>query len=119
MPTDLTEVRLALYRSFAETGQAPVGLEQAALEELAAQRVLVLDPQTRNIRMAMPFSAQPTAFIVRHGPRSWYANCAWDALGMPAALGLSCEIEAPGYGADCVVHFAVPARDWWKDIFHT
>lgn len=116
---DANAVRMAVYNHFAAHGTAPLGQPSEALEELAAQRVLVLDPVTREIRMAMPFSATPTAFRVSDGATTWYANCAWDALGIPAALGRKCTIEAPGYGPGCFVHFAVPAKDWWKDIFHT
>jgi hypothetical protein len=36
--------------------------------------------------MANPFSAVPTPFLVRSGDRSWYGNCIWDALGIPAML---------------------------------
>ena len=36
--------------------------------------------------MAMPFSALPTAFRVVVGERSVWANCAWDAFGIAAAL---------------------------------
>ena len=32
---------------------------------------------------AAPFSCIPTAFPVTVGPKSWFGNCIWDALGIP------------------------------------
>jgi hypothetical protein len=84
---------------------------------------------------AAPFSAIPTAFPVKAGRRSWYGNCIWDALGIPAMLGQDARI-----GAACgccnyempldvkngrllqntgVIHIAVPAKDWYKDVVFT
>lgn len=84
---------------------------------------------------AAPFSAIPTAFPVRVGKRSWYGNCIWDALGIPAALSKDAQIDAAcaccnydmpvevkdgklasGKG---IIHIAVPARDWYKDVVFT
>lgn len=140
-------VRLAVYQHFLEAGEAPdipavaerVTADPAsvgeAFERLATQHVLVLQPGTREIWMAMPFSAVPTAFRVRTAHGSWWANCAWDALGIPAMLASPATIETAC--ADCgdrlevratgeslksgegVVHFAVPAARWWDDIGFT
>jgi hypothetical protein len=33
--------------------------------------------------MLNPFSAVETPHRVEAGGRSWFANCAWDALGIP------------------------------------
>ncbi|MBA2382331.1 MAG: hypothetical protein H0V73_09505, partial [Chloroflexi bacterium] len=35
-----------------------------------------------------PFAARATDFQVEAAGRSWYANCAWDAFGIGAALGV-------------------------------
>lgn len=140
-------VRLSVYRHFVRHGQAPavrdisdeVGASPAAiagsLERLAAAHVLVLDPTTHRIWMAMPFSAVPTAFRVRTAGGEWWANCAWDALGVSAMLQAPAEIVSNC--ADCgdpppihttgralstgsgVVHFAVPFASWWDDIGFT
>src|SRR6476660_1216477 len=93
-----TDVRLEVYRHFASTGEAP-SLGQiagqlacakedvrAAYARLRANRVLLLEPDGENIRMAPPFSGVPTQHTVEAGGRSYFANCAWDALGIPAAL---------------------------------
>src|SRR3712207_3093970 len=92
-------VRLHVYRHFVATSRPPTVdetgavLDQpqsavaAAYGRLAAGRVLVLMPDSLDIWMAMPFSAVPTAFRVTSGELAWWANCAWDALGIPAMLG--------------------------------
>ena len=84
---------------------------------------------------AAPFSCIPTSFPVKVGKRSWFANCIWDALGIPAMLGEDARIEAScgccndqmpvevkggrliaGKG---LIHIAVPAREWYKDVVFT
>ena len=93
--------------------------------------------------MAPPFSGIETAFRVNINSKTYYANCAWDALGIPAALHADGTVEAAdgqtGEAADgqtgeamtltiregkplpepCAIHFAVPAARWWEDIIHT
>ncbi len=76
-----------------------------------------------------------TSFEVRAINQSWYANCAWDALGIPAMLNCDARIvaacgdcgesitlavmDADVVGGTEVVHFAVPAARWWQDIAFT
>ena len=140
-------VRLYIYGQFLEYARPPT-VEQTAealhttrdviravFEKLARDRVLALEPDGRSIRMAMPFSAVPTAFEVRAIQYKWYANCAWDALGIPAML--NCDARITSKCPDCdelltlavmdgdvvghteVVHFTVPAARWWKNIVFT
>lgn len=94
------EVRLAVYRCFLEDGRAPSVRElavelkappaaiEAALRRLADRHILVLEQNSEapKIRMAMPFSAVETSFRVEIPFGAWWANCAWDALGIPALL---------------------------------
>jgi hypothetical protein len=140
-------VRRTIYETFVARGGPPTraavvlasGLDAesvaASYERLALRRAIVLDSVTGEVRMAMPFSAVPTAFRVRSGGVAWWANCAWDALGIAAATGRDVEIvtDCP----DChdrlvlrtvdgvpeevpwVVHFLVPAARWWDDIGFT
>jgi len=108
----------------------------ATYDRLAANRVIVLRPGTRDVLMAAPLSAVPTPYVVRvTGGRSHYGNCVWDALGVLAMLGVDGDVETSC--ADCssalrltvnngelepsdaVVHFAVPAARWWEDIVFT
>jgi hypothetical protein len=144
--TDL-EVRHAIYEHFVTTGEAPTvaGLAStlgpgsrdivAALQRLFERRLLVLASDREQILMAPPFSGVPTQHRVIVGGREYFANCAWDALGIVAALhrdGLvrsRCEqslepldIAVHAAGPDpvpCVIHFAVPASLWWRDIVFT
>lgn len=105
------------------------------MERLHAQHAIVLDPHTRETWMALPFSSIPTAFTVQGGGRSWFANCGWDAFGLPILVGVDAVISTTcqdcdrpivyrvegGRLADAhgVVHFAVPASKWWDDIGFT
>jgi hypothetical protein len=139
-------VRHAVYASFASAAvptadaiahRLNAGLDEIrdAYQRLAAAHVLVLDRGSREVRMAIPFSAVPTAFTVESGARRWWANCAWDAFGIPAATGLDAVITAScgdcgepmAYsieggsvrGPSGLVRFAVPAAHWWDDIGYT
>lgn len=101
-----------------------------SFQRLATGRVLVLQGDSE-ILMANPFSAVPTPFTVVVGDRSYFGNCIWDALGIPAMLrrdavidtscgdcGTAARIEVSGGAVrgDGLMHFAIRARDWWKDI---
>lgn len=140
-------VRLHVYRHFVDRQRPPSTVEiaaalqlssvevEAAYERLAGNHILVLEPGGGTIRMAMPFSAVPTRFRVSSSGRTWWANCAWDALGIPAMLGVDatiytscpdCErpikvpVETTGVrGGDELIHFAVPADRWWDNIAFT
>jgi len=141
------QVKLAIYRGAAERGTPPpadavagaLGLAlpdlRAAYARLAAQRLLVLEPDGLTIRMAPPFSGVPTQHQVRVGSVDYFANCAWDALGIPAALRQPGEVrsrceqsleplrlpvgrDGPG-ASEWLFHCLVPAAQWWKDIVFT
>lgn len=156
-PGDL-ELRNLTYGMFVELGRAPSAEEVAAAivtsspgspgssastasevrtgwARLHAGRALVLNGSGTEIRMANPFSAVPTAYRVRAAGRWWYANCAWDAFGVCAALHSDGTIETSC--ADCgdplsvdvrdrrpddpslLFHCLVPAAQWWDDIVFT
>jgi len=143
-----TQVKLQIYDMVARTGAVPSTLDvartitaplddvAAAFRRLQEKRLLVPEPgDASRIRMAPPFSGVPTQFRVRVGERRFYANCVWDALGIPAALHAAALVEAvDGHTGEpitleitaagpvpvpCVIHFAVPAARWWDDIVHT
>ena len=137
-------VRLRVFARLAETGRAPspadlasaLGVAQPGVEDalrrLAEARLLVLAPATANVWLAPPFAAVPSDFRVEARGRTYWATCAWDALGVPAALGADATIAArcADSGADLalevrggalvrgegVVHFAVPAARWWENL---
>ena len=140
-------LRNATYGLFVSLGRAPtageVGTEVGTAEEgvidgwrrLHDAHALVLNARRDEIRMANPFSAVPTAYRVRAVDRWWYANCAWDAFGICAALHVDGHIETscPDCGHPLAIevrdqqaqpdnllfHCLVPAARWWEDIVFT
>jgi hypothetical protein len=142
-----TQVKLAIYHHFAATGRRPslaevadrVGADAqsvlAAYPRLRAQRVLALEPDGSSIRMAPPFSGVPTQHEIIVEGKQYFANCAWDSLGVIAALQRSGEVhsrcEQSGEPLRLVVgpdgpepsswlfHCLVPAAKWWDDIVFT
>ena len=147
MNDDDLGLRNLTYARFVELGRAPTAEEIAAAsgrdragvtagwQRLHAEHALVLDEATAAIRMANPFSAVPTAYRVQTAGRWWYANCAWDAFGICAALHRDGQIEAscPDCGQalritvrdqrpddqSLLFHCLVPAARWWDDIVFT
>jgi hypothetical protein len=142
-----TQTKLAIYRHFAETGQGPslqvvgdrVGADLSSVREtylrLRGQRVLVLEPDGISIRMAPPFSGVRTQHVVIVGETKYFANCAWDSFGIPAALhrpgqvhsrceqsgellDLQIGLEGPS-PCSWLFHCLVPAAKWWDDIVFT
>ncbi|MBM3180764.1 MAG: hypothetical protein FJZ86_10450 [Chloroflexi bacterium] len=63
-------------------------------KELHNRHALFLEPETLTIRMANPFSGISTDFRVHANGRTYYANCAWDMLGISAVLHCDAVIEA-------------------------
>jgi hypothetical protein len=140
-------VRNVTYETFVKLGRAPAAQEvaqevdlsvsavESAWRELHSMHALVLNPATTEIRMANPFSAVPTAYRVHAADRWWYGNCAWDALGICAALHADGRIETscPDCGEQIAIelhdqrvddqtllfHCLVPASAWWDDIIFT
>jgi hypothetical protein len=145
--TDDVGLRNATYRLIVEQGQVPsasavadatgrtVEAVRAGWQRLHEAHALVLDVGGTEIRMANPFSAVPTPYRVHAAGRWWFANCAWDAFGICAALTADGRIETSC--ADCaepltiavrdgrpddaslLFHCLVPARHWWDDIAFT
>lgn len=143
----LWDIRTFVYRYFEETARPPqlgetassFGLtpEQAAeaYEGLHQRHAFYLQPGTHDILMANPFSAVETPFRVYAKDKTYFANCAWDSLGIPAALHADAEIEAvcaqsgepirlsirggQASDADALVHFLIPFRDWYNDLVFT
>jgi hypothetical protein len=141
------QLRAAIYRHFADTASppamadmastvgAPAAEVRAGYERLYAKRMLVLMPDGESIRMAPPFSGIPTQHVVSANGKEYFANCAWDAFGIPAALHAEADVrsrcEQSGeplrmhLGEDglppssWIFHVAVPAAHWWRDIVYT
>jgi hypothetical protein len=145
---ELEDLRLAVYRSFAATGDAPTTTTLAGqlrtndaevssgLEMLALDRHVVLD-KNRRIVMAHPFSAVNLGFAVMGASTLWWGGCAWDSFALPQLLhepepmlvatrcpacdtahAWNVSTQRPPDG-DEVAHFLVPAARMWDDVVHT
>ena len=152
----LWQVRHFVYNHFADTTQAPsvkdtathfnISNEEAGelYRELHNRHAFFLEPATMTIRMANPFSGIPTEFKVRSNNKTYSANCAWDMLGVPAALHSDAVIEAvctesndsvrleirngkitqditakEGGWSSLLVHFPLPFARWYDDLTFT
>lgn len=148
VPDDVVEdLRLCLYRSFADTGRLP-GLDRLVeiagsaegvadgLAALAAARHLALD-EDGEVALAHPFASRTFGFSVMSTDTLWWGGCAWDSFALPhlvtrvpdvlvatrcpmcdAPMAWVVDREAPPAG-DEVAHFLVPAERIWDDVIHT
>jgi DNA-binding transcriptional MocR family regulator len=141
------KVRLQIYERFVREGRPPSADEtaealgasavevEAAYRRLGDEHAIVLAPGTLDVWMANPLSAVPTPFRVEAGSRFFWANCIWDALGILPMLRsdglvrtscpdcqepMSLEVREGALApAEGMIHFAVPAGQWWNDIGFT
>lgn len=143
------EVRIAIARAIKTRGQVPtiaavaadMGEEVASVDasfaRMIAGHVFLPREGSHEIYSYNPFCAEKTDFFVTAAGRIWFGICAWDALGIPAALGTSGVVET--HCPDCnesvvvevdadgatevqtwtVMQVGVHARDFWKDIYFT
>ncbi len=141
-------IRTRVYEFFVERARAPrytdiateFGISErearAAYRRLHDAHALLLEPGGDRIRILNPFSAIPTAYTVEVGQQRYFANCAWDMLGIPGMLGTDALIRAklevvsktvgipvvggePQPDRDYLVNFSVPFKDWYADQIHT
>ena len=143
----LWQVRHFVYNHFAETTHPPsvndtaehfnISYEEAGelYRELHNRHAFFLEPETLTIRMANPFSGIWTDFKVHAKGKTYYANCAWDMLGIPAALHSDAIIEAictesndavqmeikngQLANSSLLVHFPLPFARWYDDLVFT
>jgi hypothetical protein len=145
---ELEDLRLAVYRSFAETGHAPTTAMLAAqfattdaeimsgLEMLAHNRHVVLGDDD-GVVMAHPFASVPLGFSVMGAATLWWGGCAWDSFALPhvvhepdsmlvATRCPACDTPLAwnvGRGqppaGDELAHFLVPVAHMWDDVVHT
>jgi hypothetical protein len=143
------EVRVAIARSIKTRGKIPniadvaadlgkdIATVDASFARMIDGHVFLPRRDSHEIYSYNPFCTEPTDFFVTAGGRVWFGICAWDALGIPAALGesgvvethcpdcnesLAVEVDANG-GTELqtwtVMQVGVAARDFWKDIYFT
>ncbi len=138
-----------VYSHFADTTRPPSVDETAAhfgispeksselYKELHNRHALFLDVDKVAIRMANPFSGIPTDFKVHANGKTYCANCAWDMLGIPAALHCDAVIDAVCTESnekvelqvqngklrftndDLRIHFPLPFARWYDDLVFT
>ena len=143
------EVRIAIARSIKTKGRIPtiaavasdigrdLGTVDASFARMIEGRVFIPQPGSHEIYAYDPFCVGPTDLFVTAADRVWFAICGWDALGIPAALGVPGVVET--HCADCdeplvvevdadgatevqtwtVLQVGVRPRDFWKDIRYT
>ncbi len=141
-------VRLFIYQFFVQNGRPPTTAESSVefgvsivearrtYHRLHRAHVILLDPGTDSVRIANPLSAVATPYQATVDGRIFYANCAWDSLGIPAMLHQDASIvacieghrepvryavsqgslvAAPGL----MVHFPLPFEQWYDDQIYT
>lgn len=142
------DVRVTVYRAFAEHGRPPTAPELAdaahgslavakqALHRLAARRHVVLD-HCEHVVMAHPFAALPLGFSVMGERTLWWGGCAWDSFAIPHLVKAEPEVLVSTRCRGCgephallvndrtppksalVAHFLVPVARMWDDIVHS
>ena len=145
--TLLWQVRHFIYSHLVDTTLPPsveetarhfkISAEEAGAlyKELADHHAIFLEPETLTVRMAWPFSGIPTDFKVYANGRTYFANCAWDMLGIPAALHRDAVMEAVCTESNekvtlevkdgqisnyhLFVHFPLPFTRWYDDLVLT
>jgi len=143
----LWQVRHFVYNHFADTTLPPNVEETAAhfnisteeageyYKELNNRHAFFLEPETLTVRMAWPFSAIPTDFKVHANGKTYYANCAWDMLGVPALLKCNAVMDArftesnesiqlevkdgKVTNSELLIHFPVAFSHWYDDLVFT
>ena len=146
----VARVRLFIFERFLKDAQAPVVEElmiefslpretvTAILDELVAVRHIALVPGSARILMAFPFSAVATPFRVMARGRTYFANCAWDAVAFHAMLGDEVRIESFCHHCatpirielkdgratrvepkETLVYLALRPTQWWENIVTT
>jgi len=92
---------------------------RAILERLHERDLLYLDPDSREVRLAYPFSTSPTKHLVRF--QDWaeaqplYAPCAVDALGIPFMIDRDVSIESSC--AYCAMPVAIKVRNRRIEVY--
>jgi hypothetical protein len=145
---DHGQLRVFVYDHIVASGGPPtsyqigghfgVSAEDAlrAIREVKIGKTILPHPKTGEIWMAGPFASSRSDYEVRGRDTRWWANCAWDMLGVAQLVGepvrietrcgccdapISIEADANSEPVDAgyVVHFLVPARHWYDDIGFT
>src|SRR5256885_783682 len=151
-----TELRVFVYDTIARRGRPPASSEigahfgitpddaRGAVADAQLGKEMFPDPHTGEISIAGPIAGAPTPHRVYANGVTWFANSAWDMLGVAAMFMTEVTIETRC--TDCgepvkfvldplsfpafhfvkgslddkaIVHFHMPARHWQDDIAKT
>jgi hypothetical protein len=151
-----TALRVFVYDIIARRGRPPASTEigahfgitpddaRGAIADARLGKTLFPDPNTGEIAIAGPVAGSPTQYRVTANGVTWFANSAWDMLGVAAMFMTEVSIETRC--ADCgdpvkflldpisfpafsfpkgtvdqnlIIHFLMPARQWQDDIAAT
>lgn len=137
------QVRAQIYRHIVAAGSGPSPQNLAeqrgwdpeevaeALVRLQERNFIAMNPDASRVMMAHPFSGVETPFRSQVGDRSWFANCAWDALAILALMGdgaarqsiagneMGWRVSGGVVSPNGVIHVAVPTSRFWDDIVFT
>jgi hypothetical protein len=146
MTTRESELHSALIRHVVERGFAPptrllaeqLGWSeselQGILKQLAAIRGVILKPNSFEVWAIHPFTLMPTPTWVIARTGAWWANCAWCALGIGAALRQNIRVTSrvgaeqepiefeirDGRSTDprLLIHFPFRPEEWWSNEYN-
>ena len=144
--TPEVELHTAIIRHVAERGFAPaMSLLQAqlgwpdaelrsGLTKLVEMRGIILKPNSTEVWGIHPFTLMPTATWVEAKGGGWWANCAWCALGIGAALnddirvcsragaehvGVDFQVQRGRSSNDrLLIHFPFAPSEWWSNPYN-
>lgn len=144
-----------MYDTIARRGRPPASTEigahfgitpadaRGAIADARLGKTLFPDPHTGEIAIAGPVAGAPSSYRVISEGVTWFANSAWDMLGVSAMFMKEVSIETrcadcgdfvkflldplafPAFrfprGADPnpIVHFHMPVRQWQEDVAAT
>ena len=141
-----SELHTAIIRHVADRGFAPstqvlreqLGWSDSALEStltrLAEIRGVILKPNSSDVWAIHPFTLMPTPTWVVAETGAWWANCAWCALGIGAALRQDIRVLSrvgaehapiefqlkdgrPSHN-NLVLHFPFRPHEWWSNPYN-
>jgi len=148
----IKEYRYFVYQTFVKTGHAPLledfmqryqvsrDAAKKIVEDLHQNHKILKIPNTHCIMMSWPFSNIPTPHRAKIEGQdiTYYANCAWDIMGIHCALQKpvlaisSCHQTGKritfqlDHGkvqnldpSSVVIAFALPYEDWYHNLIET
>lgn len=119
LPADEAAVARRAFRALLEAHAVPPAelrvpevapdAAAAATGRLLERGMLALDGETGAIVSARGLSLRETGYALELGGRGLYANCAVDAVGIPAALGADAAVRARCHACRAPVTLALAA----------